>query len=135
MENPGLKLDFLKESPQYISHIDNTKSQHVGYNFLSFLKDNLELNVASIFITNYNSIHQKNLMYILRLERDKIILFEKSDGVENNIEYNFLDDTISLNKKLMSPLYNRAFKKRLTEIIRDLKLNKCSIFEEIIEPE
>lgn len=135
MESPGLKLDFLKEAPQHISHIDNTSSQKVGFNFLSFLKDNLELNVASIFITNYKSSIQKNLMYILRLERDKIILFEKSEDVENNIEYNFLDDSISLNKNSMSPFYNKAFKKRLTEIIRDLKQNKCSIFEEIIESE
>ena len=135
MESPGLQLDFLKEAPQYVSHIDNTSSQKVGFNFLSFLKDNLELNVASIFITNYKSPAQKDLMYILRLERDKIILFEKSEGVENNIEYNFLDDSISLNKSFMSPFYNKAFKKRLTEIIRDLKQNKCSIFEEIIESE
>ncbi len=135
MESPSLKLDFLKEAPQYLSHIDNTQSRNVGFNFLAFIKDNFELNVASIFITNYKKPTHSDLMYILRLERDKVILYEKTDQAENNIEYSFLDDAIILNKKTMSPFYNNSFKKRLSEIIRDLKQNKCSIFEEIIEPE
>tara|TARA_Y200000002_G_C22645971_1_gene649135 strand:- start:663 stop:1070 length:408 start_codon:yes stop_codon:yes gene_type:complete len=135
MESPSLKLDFLKEAPHYLSHIDNTQSRNVGYNFLAFIKDNFELNVASIFITNYKKPSRSDLMYILRLEREQVILYEKTDQVENNIEYSFIDDSIFLNKKSMSAFYNNSFKKRLTEIIRDLKQNKCSIFEEIIEPE
>lgn len=135
MESPSLKLDFLKEAPQYLSHIDSTQSRNVGFNFLAFIKENFELNVASVFITNYKKLTQSDLMYILRLERDKIILYEKSEQAENNIEYSFLDDSIRLNKKSMSAFYNTSFKKRLSEIIRDLKQNKCSIFEEIIEPD
>ena len=84
MDSLNLKLDFLQEAPHYLSHLDSVKSNYIGFNFLSFIKDQFGINVASVFITNYKTPISSSVMYILRLEREKIVLYEKSEEAENN---------------------------------------------------
>ena len=125
-----LSFDHLTSAPHYLDHLDDVKTNDVGFTFLNFIKEQFPLDVFSIFITNYTTSNYKNVIYVLRCERGKIELYEKNNLSENNLVYDFYDDTISLNSKIMSPLYKTFFKKRLSEIILDLKQQKSVIFEE-----
>ena len=128
----NITFEHLSEAPHYLDHLDSFENSKVGFSFLSYLKDNLKMDIASIFITNHNIHFDRNVTYVLRLERDKIELYEESDVCENRIVYQFSDDSISLNSKKMTPIFINAFKNRLSEIIRDLKRNRSTIFEEVI---
>ncbi|MBI60316.1 hypothetical protein CL657_03765 [bacterium] len=128
---PSISLEHLKKAPQYLSHLDEANLSDTGFSFLSYIKEVIPLDVLSVFITNYNH-NNSNIIYVLRLERDKLELYESNANTENNIQYSFLDESITLNKKPMSNIYKLAFKKRLTDIIKDLKLNKCELFEETL---
>tara|TARA_B100000427_G_C15510778_1_gene596089 strand:- start:703 stop:1098 length:396 start_codon:yes stop_codon:yes gene_type:complete len=129
---PKLNLDHLSKAPQYLKHLDDADTNDVGFSFITYLKEVIPLDVISIFITNYNIQPNANVLYILRLERDKLELYESNINTENNICYQFADDSITLNAKTMSTIYKTAFKKRLIDIIKDLELNKCELLEETI---
>ena len=130
--NTNLSFDHLKEAQHYLDHLDDASSKNIGYSFLSFLKDQIPLDVINIYITNYTMSVSPKKYYILKCDRNALELFEKNQNTENNIKYLFLDDSIILNSKKMGAIYNTAFKKRLSEIIRDLTRLKSVIFEETL---
>lgn len=126
-----LTLDHLSEAPQYLTHLDEKNTNDVGFSFLDFIKDELSMDVLSVIITNYKR-QASSLLYVLRLDREKLELYESHKTIENNIRYHFSDHSIYLNNKSMGSLYKNAFKKRLNDIIKDLKLNQCDLFEEAL---
>ncbi|MAQ64148.1 hypothetical protein CL647_05545 [bacterium] len=128
----NLSLDHLNNASQYLSHLDEADPNDVAFSFLNYLAEAIPLDVLSVFITNYNLEPDANVLYILRLDREKIELYESNSNTENNICYQFSDDVITLNANPMSTIYKTAFKKRLNDIIKDLKFNKCEILEETL---
>ena len=86
----------------------------------------------SIFISNFEFRKTVRVVYVLRINRDKAELVELSEHIENSIVYDFLSEDIYLNSKKMSDFYKKAFKQRLSQIIKDVKNKKSNIFEEII---
>ena len=129
---PSISLEHLKKAPQYLTNLDQVTHSDPGFSFLSHIKETIPLDVISVFITNYNLNPNAAVIYIVRLERETLELYESNANTENNISYSFADDSIILNKKMMSNIYKLAFKKRLNDIINELKLNKCELFEETL---
>ena len=130
--NKSISFSHLNKTDVYHNHLDDLHSHQIGYSFLKTIKEQLPLSITSIFISNHNQKTPPKTTYILRLERDKITLYETSSSTKNTSVFHFANDTITLNKNLMSPIFKKAFKRRLSEIIKDLKNNACSIYEEPI---
>ena len=132
MSQATLTFDHLTIAPHYLDHLDDVGKQDIGFDFLEFIKNQFTIDIFSIFITNYNSELYSDVMYICRCDRNKIELYERNKHSENNIVYDFHDQCISLNSKKMDDLYLSCFKSRLTEIITDLKQQRCTLYEERI---
>ena len=91
----NLSLDHLNNASQYLSHLDEADPNDVAFSFLNYLAEAIPLDVLSVFITNYNLEPDANVLYILRLDREKIELYESNFNTENNICYQFSDDVIT----------------------------------------
>ena len=81
----NLSLDHLNNASQYLSHLDEADPNDVAFSFLNYLAEAIPLDVLSVFITNYNLEPDANVLYILRLDREKIELYESNSNTENNI--------------------------------------------------
>ena len=110
----------------------NEPMDQLGMPILLKIRESLPLEIASVVISNYNMPHAKKITYVLRLDRDNIELLELSEKSRNNIMFSFHDENIYLNSKQMSALYKKAFKTRLEQISKDLRANRCGVYEEII---
>ncbi|RAP30246.1 hypothetical protein DID78_02595 [Candidatus Marinamargulisbacteria bacterium SCGC AG-343-D04] len=128
----NLSFDHLNKTQAFIQDIDTLPPDQLGFSFISHVKETLPLDIASIFISNFEFRKSVKVLYVLRINREKAELVELSEHIENSIIYDFLSQDIYLNSKKMSNFYKKAFKQRLSHIIKDLQNNKSNIFEEVI---
>ena len=125
-------FENLTQTQRYNDNLDDLNSENAGFSFFSVIKNQLPLKVNCLFISNYITQKKASIHYILRIDRNKINLFESSQLAENTSEYVFSEKKTYLNKNPMGDLYKTAFKRRLSEIIHELKHNACAVYEEPI---
>jgi hypothetical protein len=95
------------------------------------IKELFDPELKSIVITNYSKTRVlSKIFYVMKIERDRIELAEKSETMKNYINYDYQSNEITLNNKPMSQIYFQEFKKRINRILEDIDRNKARVFEE-----
>lgn len=116
----NITCDHLQTNSQFINDLQHFNSSDIGITFSEYVNNNLAIDVNSIFVTNFKL-------------KESIKLVEYSKQTTNNILFDFLSESIFLNSNKMGGLYKKAFKQRLSQLIKNSKRSKRTIYKESLD--